>query len=82
MFKAEVTIGYIGLGLIQFNCIPAIIQALKTGQSTPVSGVCIMIVGLACFLYNSYKTGNTLYTVANGTGLLGNLVLLVALLIK
>lgn len=74
-------IGYLGLALLQFNCIPAIIQALKTGQSTPINGVILSIMGLSCYLYNSVKTSNTLYTVGNLIGLIGNIILLIALLI-
>jgi hypothetical protein len=75
-------IGYLGLALLQFNCIPAIIAALQHGHSTPLFGVVLSIAGLSCYLYNSVKIGNTLYTVGNLIGLIGNTILLIALLIK
>lgn len=78
--KREEIIGYVGMGLITFNTIPSIVQALKSGIDIPITGVVLMVAGLICFLYNSIKTGNTLYTVANGIGLVGNLILLGAIL--
>jgi len=71
-----------GLALLQFNCVPAIIAALQQGHSTPLFGVVLSIAGLSCYLYNSVKIGNTLYTVGNLIGLIGNTILLIALLIK
>ena len=75
-------IGYIGLALVQFNCVPAIIVALREGHSTPLFGVCLTVVGLACYLYNAVITKNTLYIVGNTIGLIGNLILLFAILVK
>lgn len=79
--KTEV-IGYIGMAMLQFNSIPAIVQALKTGASAPIATMMLSIAGLACYLYNSIKTGNTLYTVGNIIGIIGNTILLVAVLTK
>lgn len=73
-------IGYLGLALLQFNCIPAIIAALQQGHSTPLLGVFLTITGLACYLYHAVVAKNTLYIIGNTIGLVGNLVLLIAIL--
>jgi len=79
--KTEV-IGYVGMAMLQFNSIPAIIQALETGKSAPIATMVLSIAGLSCYLYNSVKTNNTLYTVGNIIGIVGNSVLLGAVLLK
>lgn len=75
-------VGYLGLAFVQFNCVPAIIAALQQGHSTPISGVILTVVGLACYLYNAVVTKNTLYIIGNTIGLVGNLILLFAILVK
>lgn len=75
-------IGYIGLALVQLNVLPAIWQAFKTGHSAPLVSVALMVVGLACYLYNSVLTGNRLYTVGNAIGLFCNTALLAAIALK
>lgn len=75
-------IGYIGLALVQLNVLPAIWQAFQTGQSAPLASVILMVVGLACYLYNSIMTKNRLYTVGNGIGLFCNTALLAAIVVK
>lgn len=81
-FNHADAIGYVGLALVQLNVLPGIWQAFKGGASAPISSILLMVVGLACYLYNSVKTGNTLYTVGNAVGLVANLVLLFAVLYK
>lgn len=80
----EVTalVGYIGLALVQLNVLPAIVKAIETGASAPILSIIMMIIGLACYLYNSVKTGNTLYTVGNAVGLVSNLILLFAVIFR
>jgi uncharacterized protein with PQ loop repeat len=79
--KAEF-IGYVGMAMLQFNSIPAIISALETGASAPIATIVLSIAGLACYLYNSLKTDNTLYTVGNTIGIIGNSILLFSVLYK
>jgi uncharacterized protein with PQ loop repeat len=69
-------IGYAGLVLLQLNYVPAIYQAIKTGETMPIASLLFSIAGLSCYLYNSVKLKNTLYTIGNAIGLLGNLILL------
>ena len=78
--KKEVLIGWAGLGMLQFNSIPAIFQAVESGQSAPISTIMLTLAGLACYLYNSIKTGNTLYTAGNIIGIIGNSILLAVVL--
>lgn len=81
-FDHTTAIGYIGLLLVQLNVLPAILEAIKTGASAPIASILMMVVGLACYLYHSVKTGNMLYTIGNGVGLACNLVLLFAVILK
>ncbi len=75
-FDHVTAIGYIGLILLQAQYIPAIWECITTGSSAPVSSILLFIIGLACYLYNSVKLGNTLYTIGNAIGIIGNLILL------
>ena len=75
-------IGYIGMGMLQFNSVPAIIQAVESGKSAPLATMFLTVAGLACYLYNSVKTKNTLYTVGNTIGIIGNSILIFAVLAK
>lgn len=81
MKKADL-IGYVGMALLQFNSIPAIIQALKNGVSAPLATMFLTVAGLSCYLYNSVKTENTLYTVGNIIGIIGNTILIFAVLTR
>jgi hypothetical protein len=79
--KAEL-IGYVGIALIQLNVIPAVVQAVRLGVSAPLSSIILMLTGLGLCLYNSISTGNKLYTVGNLFGFIGNLILLLAVILK
>lgn len=75
-------IGYVGMAMLQFNSVPAIIQSIEAGKSAPIATMILSIAGLACYLYNSIKTNNTLYTVGNTIGIIGNSILLGSVLLK
>ena len=67
---------WIGLGCLQFNSVPAIMASIETGSTTPVGTVVLTLVGLSLYLIRSLKTADTLYTVGNTIGIVGNLILL------
>jgi len=69
-------IGWVGMGCLQFNSIPAIIQAVEAGTSTPIPTVILTIIGLSCYLAHSINRKDTLYTTGNIVGITGNLILL------
>jgi len=68
--------GWIGLGCLQFNSVPAIISSVETGSTTPVGTVGLTLVGLVLYLIRSITAQDTLYTVGNTIGIVGNLILL------
>ena len=68
--------GWIGLGCLQFNSIPAIISSVETGSTTPVGTVALTLIGLVLYLIRSLSAQDTLYTVGNSIGIVGNLILL------
>ena len=68
--------GWVGLGCLQFNSIPAIISSVETGSTTPVGTVALTLIGLSFYLVRSLTAQDSLYTVGNVIGLVGNLVLL------
>jgi len=72
----EKYIGWLGMGCLQFNSVPAIISALENGTSTPVATVALTITGLSCYLYHSISRGDVLYTTGNIIGITGNIILL------
>ena len=73
--------GWVGLGCLQFNSVPAIISSLETGNTTPVGTIVLTLVGLSLYLIRSIKTSDTLYTVGNVIGIVGNLILLGTILL-
>ena len=68
--------GWVGLGCLQFNSIPAIISSVETGSTTPVGTVALTLIGLVLYLIRSLTAQDTLYTVGNSIGIVGNLILL------
>ena len=68
--------GWIGLGCLQFNSVPAIISSVETGSTTPVGTVGLTLIGLVLYLIRSITAQDTLYTVGNTIGIVGNLILL------
>ena len=68
--------GWLGLGCLQFNSIPAIISSVETGSTTPVGTVALTLIGLVLYLIRSLSAQDTLYTVGNSIGIVGNLILL------
>lgn len=68
------------MGLLQSNAIPAVIQAVQTGASTPVATVAMTIAGLSCYMLQALRDKSKLYIVGNTIGLVGNTVLLICIL--
>ena len=68
--------GWVGLGCLQFNSVPAIISSIETGSTTPVGTVALTLIGLVLYLIRSLSAQDTLYTVGNSIGIVGNLILL------
>jgi len=72
--------GWVGLGCLQFNSIPAIISSLETGNTSPIGTVVLTIIGLTLYLVRSLATKDTLYTTGNIIGIVGNVILLATIL--
>lgn len=68
--------GWVGLACLQFNSVPAIISSVETGETTPVGTIGLTLIGLSLYLVRSLKTQDTLYTVGNTIGIVGNTILL------
>ena len=77
--RAEL-VGWLGMAMLQFNSVPAIHAAIVNGTSTPVATVLLTIGGLSCYMVRAIARFDMLYTVGNGIGLIGNVILLVVLL--
>ena len=74
-------IGLLGLIMLQSNSLPAVFYAIETGKAAPVSTILMTLGGLSCYLWHSViETKNTLYTIGNCIGLLGNSILLYVVL--
>jgi hypothetical protein len=73
--------GWVGLGCLQFNSVPAIMSSLENGETTPIGTIGLTIVGLTLYLVRSIATNDTLYTVGNIIGLVGNGILLATIML-
>ena len=73
--------GWVGLACLQFNSVPAIVSSLETGETTPIGTIVLTIIGLSLYLVRSLATNDTLYTVGNVIGLVGNGILLATILL-
>lgn len=73
-------IGWIGMALLQFNSIPAILSAVNDGSRFPVATILLTISGLACYMYRAILDKDMLYITGNLIGLTGNIILLFATL--
>jgi len=69
------------LACLQFNSVPAIISSLETGETTPIGTIVLTMVGLSLYLVRSLATNDTLYTMGNVIGLIGNSILLATILL-
>jgi uncharacterized protein with PQ loop repeat len=74
--KHEEVIGWIGLGCLQTNAIPAIVKAIQTGNGAPVVSILMILIGLSCYLYRAIKMKDKLYIIGNLMGIITNLILL------
>jgi hypothetical protein len=79
--KTAEIMGWVGLGCLQFNSVPAIVSSLENGETTPIGTIGLTIVGLSLYLVRSIATNDTLYTVGNVVGLVGNGILLATIMI-
>jgi hypothetical protein len=77
---AEIS-GWVGLACLQFNSVPAIMSSLETGETTPIGTILLTMAGLSLYLVRSLATNDTLYTMGNVIGLVGNTILLATILI-
>lgn len=68
-------IGWIGMGFLQFNSLPAIWAALETGASMPLGTVGLTIAGLMCYNLRAIRDKDVLYITGNTIGLVGNGIL-------
>ena len=73
-------IGWVGMAMLQFNSIPAIISAVEYGTKYPIATILLTIGGLFCYMVDALKNGNMLYIVGNLIGIIGNSILLLATL--
>jgi hypothetical protein len=73
--------GWVGLACLQFNSVPAIMSSLETGETTPIGTIILTMVGLSLYLIRSIATKDTLYTMGNVIGLVGNAILLATILL-
>lgn len=73
-------IGWVGMALLQFNSIPAIISAVNDGARFPIPTIILTILGLICYMIRAIMDKDTLYITGNLIGLIGNLILLFATL--
>jgi hypothetical protein len=79
--KSAEIMGWVGLGCLQFNSVPAIMSSLENGETTPIGTIGLTIVGLSLYLVRSIATNDTLYTVGNVVGLVGNGILLATIML-
>jgi hypothetical protein len=73
-------IPWIGMGLLQFNSIPAIISAVENGTSTPIATVILTLAGLSCYMLRAVIDRSKLYITSNIIGITGNGILLACIL--
>lgn len=73
-------IGWIGMAMLQFNSIPAILSALENGSKYPIATILLTIGGLLCYMVRAIIDRDSLYITGNLIGLVGNTILLLATL--
>lgn len=81
MFKQILNIiPWVGMALLQFNAVPAIITALEEGSSTPLGTIFLTLGGLSCYMVRAVVDRDMLYMVGNTIGLIGNIILLICVI--
>ena len=46
--------GWVGLGCLQFNSVPAIISSVETGSTTPLGTIYLTLIGLFLYRANTF----------------------------
>lgn len=73
-------IPWLGMAMLQFNAVPAIITALEEGSSTPIGTILLTLGGLCCYMYRAIIDRDPLYITGNLIGIVGNTILLICVL--
>lgn len=72
----------IGMTCLQVSAIPAIIQAMRTGEAAPLTSLLLLAVGLLFCCITEYHHRLWAYLIGSLIGLTGQIVLIALLLVR
>jgi len=80
--QSSKALSFAAVAAIQAATLPAIQSVLFNDARLPLAMPALLLCGLSVLFVQAIKARDVVYTIANGCGVLGNWVLLVALLLK
>lgn len=80
MSKRAKYAGFLGTVCLQVSAVPAIIQALQTGETAPASSVILLLVGLIACVIQEIHVKLWAYVIGSVIGIIGQTALLVLII--
>ncbi len=74
--------GFVGVACLQASAIPAIIQAIRTGESAPAATILLIIIGLACCTVQEIHAKLWAYVAGSVLSILGHVSILILIGLK
>jgi hypothetical protein len=74
--------GFLGTVCLQVSAVPAIIQALQTGETAPAASVILLLIGLVACLIQEIYVKLWAYVVGSVIGIIGQFALLIVIFLK
>jgi hypothetical protein len=74
--------GFLGTVCLQVSAIPALIQALQTGETAPAASIILVLLGLIACIVQEIHVKLWAYVIGSAIGILGQFALLVVIFLK
>jgi hypothetical protein len=74
--------GFLGTVCLQASSLPAIVQALQTGETAPIASVILVLLGLVACTIQEIHVKLWAYVVGSVVGVIGQSALLIVILWK
>lgn len=74
--------GFLGTVCLQMSAIPAIVQAIKTGETAPLSTLILIIIGLCACTVQEIHAKLWAYVAGSVIGIVGHVAIVVVILTR
>jgi hypothetical protein len=74
--------GFLGTVCLQVSAVPALIQAIQTGETAPAASIILVLIGLIACLIQEIHVKLWAYVIGSAIGIIGQAALLVVIFLK